>query len=78
MLELVRQVPHPSSTERLEKFQLVADFLESGVPLIPPVLVRYNELRTLLAAPRGNKFPDELIWDKSNDNGNRERDHAKN
>jgi hypothetical protein len=73
----VCQVPHPSSTERLEEFQLVPNLLESGVPLISAVFIRYNKLWTLLAAPRGNKFPDELIWDKSDDNGNRERDHAK-
>lgn len=80
MLELVSELSESTTTDLLEKSELVTDLLDGGIPFIASIFVGYQELRSgLLPFPetRDNRFY-ELIGDQSDDYTNGDGNETEN
>ena len=78
MLQFVLQVSQSTSTDPLDKFELIPNLSQSRVPL-EAILVRNEKLGGLFAAEEGrDEFLNEGVWDQPNDDCDWKRDHANN
>jgi hypothetical protein len=71
------QVLQSATADSVEESQLVSDLFQSRIPFEASILIGNHNLGALLAGPEPrDESGNELVWDKSDNNGHGQRNHA--
>lgn len=79
MLKFVLQIFQPATSYRLDEGQLIPNLFQRRVPQVLRILIGNNKLWAFLPVPeRRDEFSNKFVWNQTNNDSHRDRNHSKN